>query len=136
MFRRARLILLMFLLLLTACQQRPEETAEQRARHLMAPVIGADAMQRAHVEVRPSTVGWLVIFRNANASCAEGTFWPGACRFGSRVFRDVYACVERDWQIRQMGASSAVNSLGAEDLCDAPSAPQPATLASTAVSNP
>jgi hypothetical protein len=41
-------------------------------------------------------------------------------RFANRSFRDVYACVERNWSIRQMGTSSESESLDDEDLCQVP----------------
>lgn len=123
--RCVRFITLVFLLLTTACQPKPEKKAEQLAREQMVGVIGESAVDRSVVEVRPSTVGWMVIFRDANVSCDEGPFWPGACRFGNRVFRDVYACVERNWSIRQMGASGETESFGEEDLCQVPTAELP-----------
>jgi hypothetical protein len=111
---------LIFFLLTSACQSEPEEKAEQLAREQMIAVIGANAVDRSVIEVHPSKVGWMVIFRDANASCDEGSFWPGACRFENRLFRDVYACVERNWSIRQMGTSGESESLGDEDLCQVP----------------
>lgn len=122
---------LVFLLLTTACQPKPEKKAEQIAREQMTAVIGVSAVNRSVIEVLPSTVGWMVIFRDANVSCDEGAFWPGACRFGNQVFRDVYACVEHDWNIRQIGASSESESLGEEDLCQLPTTELP-----TAAPNP
>jgi hypothetical protein len=124
-------LILVFLLLTAACQPKPEKKAEQVAREQMTGVIGTNAIDRSVIEVRLSNVGWMVIFRDVNVSCDEGAFWPGACRFGNRVFRDVYACVERDWNIRQMGASSESKSLGEEDLCQLPAAELP-----TATSHP
>jgi hypothetical protein len=116
--------------------QDPQQKAEQVAHDRMQQVIGSSAVNRAHVEVRSSAAGWMVVFRDANASCSEGTFWPGACRTGANTFRDVYACVERDWQIRQMGASSASAPLGAGDLCQAVSAGRTLAPALTAVPSP
>ena len=123
--RFVKLITIVFLLLTTSCQAKPEKKAEQLAREQMTRVIGADAVDRSVVVIRPSVVGWMVIFRDANASCDEGPFWPGACRFGNRVFRDVYACVERNWNIRQKGASGESESLGEEDLCQVPTTELP-----------
>jgi hypothetical protein len=114
------LIALIFFLLTSACQPEPEERAEQLAREQMIGVIGANAVKRSVIEVHPSKVGWIVIFREANASCEEGSFWPGACRFENRLFRDAYACVERNWSIRQMGTGGESESLGNEDLCQVP----------------
>jgi hypothetical protein len=111
-------ILLVLLLLTTSCQPKPEKKAEKLAREQMILVMGADAVDRSLIEIHSSKVGWMVIFRAANASCEEGFSLRGACRFGNRVFRDVYACVERNWSIRQMGYS--VESLGEEDLCQVP----------------
>lgn len=125
--RFIKFIPFVFLLLTTSCQAKPENKAEQLAREQMTPVIGVSAVNRSVIEVRPSIVGWMVVFRDANASCDEEPFWPRACRFGAHVFRDVYACVKRDWSIRQMGASSASESLGAEDLCQTTTAPLPTT---------
>ena len=118
--RFAKSIVLVFLLLTTSCQSKSEKKAETLACEQMTGVIGANAVNRSVIEVYPAKVGWMVIFRDANASCEEGSFWPGACRFGNRVFKDVYACVERNWSIRQMGASNESESLGEEDLCQIP----------------
>ena len=112
-----KFILLVLLLLTTSCQSKSEKKAEKVAREQMIQVMGAESVDRSVIEVRPSKVGWMVIFRDANASCEEGFSLIGACRFGNRVFRDVYACVERDWSIRQMGTSGESKSLGEEDLC-------------------
>lgn len=122
---RARFIkfILPALLLLTPfCQPNPEKKAENLAREQMLGVMGAEAINRSVIEVYPSKVGWMVIFRDANASCKEGFSLRGACRFGNRVFRDVYTCVERNWSIRQMGTSGESESLAEEDLCQAPGA--------------
>lgn len=127
--RFARIISLIFLLLLVACQPQPEKKAEQLAREYMTTVIGESAVDRSAIEVRPSAVGWMVIFRNAHASCDEAILWRGACRDGNREFRDVYACVERNWMIRQIGGTG--DSIGEEDLCQTP-----ATEAPTAKPNP
>ena len=121
-------LLLVFLLLTAACQGKAEKKAEQLAREQMKGVIGASAVNRSTVEVRSSAVGWMVIFRDANASCEEGSFWPGACRFGNRMFRDVYACVERNGEIRQMGASAS-EPLEEGDLCQSPSVVLPTATA-------
>jgi uncharacterized protein YgiM (DUF1202 family) len=123
--RFVKLITLVFLLLTASCQPKPEKKAEQVAREQMIGVMGADAVDRSVIEVHPSKVGWMVIFRDANASCEEGFSLRGACRFGDRVFRDVYACVERNWSIRHMGASGESESLGEEDLCQVPTAELP-----------
>ena len=131
-----KFIPLVILLLITACQEKPEKKAEQLAREQMTRTIGLSAVNRSVVEVRPSVVGWMVLFRNANASCDEGSFWPGACDFRANIFRDVYACVERDWSIRQMGATGPSESLGAEDLCQASPSNQTATPAPTLVPRP
>ena len=109
--------LLVLLLLTTSCQPKPEKKAENLAREQMLGVMGADAIDRSVIEVYPSKVGWMVIFRDANASCEEGFSLRGACRFEKRVFRDVYACVERNWSIRQIGTSGESKPLGEEDLC-------------------
>ena len=114
------LIALIFFLLTNACQPNPEEKAEQLAREQMIGVIGVNAVDRSVIDAYPSKVGWMVIFRDANASCDKGSFWPGACRFENRIFRDVYACVEGNWSIRQMGTSGESASLGDEDLCQVP----------------
>jgi hypothetical protein len=118
--RFVKFILLGLLLLTTACQSKSEKKAENLAREQMIGVMGTQAVDRSVIEVRPSKVGWMVIFRDANASCEEGFSLIGACRFGNRVFRDVYACVERDWNIRQMGTSGESRSLAEEDLCQVP----------------
>jgi hypothetical protein len=118
--RFVKFILLVLLSLTTSCQTKPEQKAEKLAREQMIQVMGAEAVERAVIEVQPSKVGWMVIFREANASCEEGFSLIGACRFGNRVFRDVYACVERDWNIRQIGTSGESSSLGEEDLCQVP----------------
>jgi len=118
--RFVKFILLVLVLTTAYCQPKPEKKAGKIAREQMTDVMGADAVDRSVIEVRPSKVGWMVIFRDANASCEEGSWWPGACRFGNRVFRDVYACVEQNWIIEQMGYSSESKSLGDEDLCQLP----------------
>jgi hypothetical protein len=118
--RFVKFVLLALLLLTTSCQPKSEKKAEKLAREQMIRIIGANAVDRSVIEVHPSKVGWIVIFRDANASCDEGSFWPGACRFENRVFRDVYACVESNWSIRQMGVSGKSESLGEEDLCQVP----------------
>ena len=118
--RVIKFILLILLLLTTSCQPKPEKKAEKLAREQMIGVMGADAVDRSVIGVHPSKVGWMVIFRDANASCEEGFSLIGACRFGNRVFRDVFACVERNWSIRQIGTSSESKSLAEEDLCQAP----------------
>ncbi len=97
--------------------QSDERRAERLAREHMSRVIGAAAIERSRVEVWPSTCGWMVVFRDAEAHCGDGPFWPGACRFGPAVFRDVYACVLRNGQIQQVGASQSPLSLDAEDRC-------------------
>jgi hypothetical protein len=125
--RFVRFILLVLPLMTAACQPKLELKAEKIAREQMTPVMGAEAVDRSVIEVRPSQVGWMVVFRDANASCEQGSWWPGACRFGNRVFRDVYACVEWDWNISQMGYSGESEALGEEDLCLAP-APERPTL--------
>jgi hypothetical protein len=118
--RFLKFVLLVLLLLTTSCQLKLEEKAEKLAREQMLGVMGAEAVDRSVIEVYPSKVGWMVIFRDANASCEEGFSLRGACRFGNRVFRDVYACVERNWSIRQIGTSGESQSLGKEDLCQVP----------------
>src|SRR5688572_4149013 len=118
--RFVNFILLVLLLLTASCQPKPEKRAEKVAREQMTQVMGEDAVDRSVIEVRPSKVGWMVIFQEANASCEEGFSLIGACRFGKRVFRDVYACIERNWSIRQMGYSGESESLGQEDLCQVP----------------
>jgi len=122
--RFVRSSLLIFLLLTASCQPKPEKKAEKVARDQMIRVMGENAVNRSVIEVRSSRVGWMVIFRDANASCEEGSFWPGACRFGNHVFRDVYACIKRDWSIEQMGNSGESESLGDEDLCQQLPAPE------------
>jgi len=128
-----RFIFFSLLLLIVACQEHPEKRAEQVAREQIIQTIGIDAVNRSYIEVRPSAVGWMVVFSDAKASCEESSLWPGACRFASNVYRDVYACVERDWRIRQIGGSGASESLGMEDLCQAPLSDQTATPALTAI---
>ena len=137
MTRSRRILLLILLVLAAACQPDPKQKAEQLARHQMEATIGAKAVERAHVEIFPSRVGWMVVFRDANATCEEGVWWPGACDFAqtNQVYTDVYVCVERDGNMRQMGASSD-KSLRTEDLCQAPPPGQTATVAPTMIPNP
>jgi hypothetical protein len=124
MFRFAKLLLPLLVLMLAACQQNDEQKAEQLARKFMTEAIGANAVNRAHVEIRSSEAGWQVIFRDTYASCGEGSFWPGACSFGPRTFRDVYACVDPNWMIHELGASSATDSVREQDVYHAmPSGP-------------
>ena len=127
--RFVKFIIVVLLLLTTSCHPRPEKKAEKLAREQMTRVMGADAVDRSVIEVHPSEVGWMVIFRDANASCEEGFSLIGACRFGNRVFRDVYACVQRNWNIEQMGYSGESESLGEEDLCQQLPAPELPTAA-------
>jgi hypothetical protein len=104
-----------------ACVLAPpigERQAAKRAQAYLRGVTGAAAVDRARLEVRPSRVGWMVVLRDADAACGDGPFWPGACRFGPTVYRDVYVCVERDGSaIHQAGASTSPRPLGPEDLC-------------------
>ncbi|HOG47742.1 MAG TPA: hypothetical protein PLB78_14015 [Anaerolineae bacterium] len=119
------LVSLVALLLLAAARQpdrallgqSDEQWAERLAREHMSRVVGAAAIERSRVEVWPSACGWMVVFHDAEARCGDGPFWPGACRFGPAVFRDVYACVLRNGQIQQVGASQSPRSLDAEDRC-------------------
>jgi len=98
--------------------QGEEQRAVELAREQMGVKVGAEAIARSHVEVRPVPAGWAVIFREAYARCGEAPFWPGACRFGPAVFRDVYACVEREgWRIRRSGGCQSPYALAAEELC-------------------
>jgi hypothetical protein len=117
MLRHAKWILLFLLFVLVSCQQIDAQRAEQTARWYMVQNIGIRAVLRAHVEVRPSKVGWMVIFRDAYASCDEGISFIGACRFAPTVYKDVYACVPQDWTIRGVGATKEPVSVGAEDVC-------------------
>lgn len=117
MIHLTRLLVLVSLLMLVACRQSDEQKAEQLAREYMTHAIGALAVNRAQVEVHPSKSGWQVIFRDANASSAQGFLGPDACGIAGRdcVFRDVYACIDNDWKIRQVGGSPATVSLNAQD---------------------
>jgi hypothetical protein len=130
MFRFTKLLSLALLLMLVACRQSDEQKAEQLAREYMTRAIGVNAVNRAHVETRSSEAGWQVIFRDAYASSKEGSLGPDACGWGGSdcVFRDVYACIDGDWMIRQVGGSPATVSLEAQDVvCQAlpPIAPAP-----------
>ena len=118
--RSIKFIFLVLLLLTTSCQSKSEKKVVTLAREQMIGVMGVDAVDRSVIEVYPSKVGWMVMFRGANASCEEGFSLRGACRSGNRGYRDVYACVERNWSIRQIGASGESESLGEEDLCQVP----------------
>lgn len=138
MIRLAKLLFLVFLLMLVACRQNDEQKAVQLAREYMSHAIGANAVNRAHVEVHFSKAGWQVIFRDAYASSDEGSLGPDACGWGGSdcVFRDVYACIDGDWMIRQVGGSPATVPLEAQDVvCQAmpPIAPAP-TMASSRLS--
>jgi hypothetical protein len=73
---------ILLLMLITSCQPKPEKKAENLAREQMIGVMGEDAVDRSVIEVYASRVGWMVIFRDANASCKEGFSLIGACRFG------------------------------------------------------
>ena len=115
---------------------RSDETvAETVAREYMVIKAGADAVNRSQVEVRPSDGGWMVVFHDAEAACGSGgDFWPGACRGGaaSAVYRDVYACVERDgWSWRIGGAGASPQSLGPEDRCQRGGGPPAPSAAAT-----
>src|SRR5579871_2465786 len=105
------------------------ERAEQIARANMPAVIGADAVRRSDVEVRPAPGGWIVIFHDARASCAEGYWWPGACThvaFGTpasfEVYRDVYTCVNGDGMLYGFSASFRPVGPGEEQRCGRPPA--------------
>jgi hypothetical protein len=135
MIRLAKLLFLVTLLVLVACRQNDEQKAVQLAREYMSRTIGANTVNRAHVEVHFSDAGWQVIFRDAYASSDEGVLGPDACGWGGNdcVFRDVYACIDGDWMMRQVGGSPATVSLEAQDMvCQAmpPLAPAP-TMASS-----
>src|SRR5438874_5915468 len=109
--------LLSLLLALDGCQGSTKARAEQQARHLMTLVIGADAVNRAQVVVTRSEAGWLVMFRDAYATCDQGVWFPGACRFGRQApYRDIYTCVPDSGEIGQVGASGD-SPFGAEDPC-------------------
>ena len=130
MIRLAKLLFLVFLLLLVACRQTDEQKAVQLAREYMSHTIGVNAVNRAHVETHFSQAGWQVIFRDAYASSDEGSLGPDACGLGGGdcVFKDVYTCIGGDWTIRQVGGSPATVSLTAQDaVCQAmpPIAPAP-----------
>jgi len=101
----------------TPADEIGQQQAERLARERMNLTIGAAAVGRSRVEVWPSKCGWLVVFRDAEARCGDGPFWPGACRADATVFRDLYACVQGDGQILQMGGSQSPQALGAEDQC-------------------
>jgi hypothetical protein len=111
------LLCLSLLLALRGCQLSPQARAEQQARDYMTIVIGADAVNRAHVAISRSPAGWMVIFRDAYATCDQGTWFPGACRFGRQTpYRDVYTCVPDNGEIGQVGASGD-SPFGNDDLC-------------------
>jgi hypothetical protein len=114
-----------------------ERQAAARARAYLRPVAGAAAVDRARVEVRPSRVGWMVVLRDADAACGDASFWPGACRFGPAVYRDLYVCVERQHSaIRQVGASTSPRPLGPEDLCQLPGGTPRPPVAATPLEAP
>ncbi len=113
------ILLATFFSLSVACQSE-QQRAEQVARQYMRNAIGPAAVERAHVEVRPSKVGWMVIFHDANTSCGDpgAGFWPGACRFGAVTYRDAYTCINYDGSLNgQAGASTSPRPLSDEDLC-------------------
>src|SRR5947209_4123344 len=108
---------LSLLLALCGCQLSPQARAEQQARQYMTVVIGADAVNRARVIVTRSQAGWLVMFRDAYATCDKGTWFPGACRFGRQApYRDVYTSVPESGEIGQVGASGD-SPFGNDDPC-------------------
>ena len=102
--------------------------AEQIARRTMPHVIGLAPAARAQIEVREGTGGWMVIFHDAWATCAEGRWWPGACRVLSSEdrIRDVYACV--DWQGTINGYGYYFQRIGPEfgASCGGPAVPMAA----------
>lgn len=129
-------IILPAVLVLAGCQGSTQAQAEQRARDYMTIVIGADAVKRAHLDTHRSQAGWMVIFRDAYATCDQGTWFPGACSSGRQTpFRDVYTCVPDSGEIGQAGTSGDL-PFGNEDLCQWPSpngtrAPAPTAIPGT-----
>ncbi len=125
MTRLAQTLFLLALLMLAACRQTDEQKAEQIAREYMSHTIGASAVSRAHIETHASAAGWQVIFHDAYASSDEGPFWPDACGWGGSdcVFREVYACIDGDWMIRQVAGSPATASFEAKDVACPPMPP-------------
>jgi hypothetical protein len=108
-------------LALAGCQGSTQTQAEQQARDYMTIVIGMEAVSRSHVVVTRSQAGWLVVFRDAYATCDQGAWFPGACRFGRQApYQDVYTCVPDTGEISQVGASGD-RSLGDDDPCQWPS---------------
>ncbi len=90
------------------------ERALDVARRVMNRAIGEAAVARSSIEVLTSPGGWIVIFHDANASCGQGLWWPGACRNvpAQLVIRDVFACVDREWRVDGFGSN--VNRIGPE----------------------
>jgi hypothetical protein len=108
------------------------EKAVALATAYMRQAAGNLAVDRAHVEVLPKSNGWAVIFRDADASCAEASLWPGACigpfptPTPPLMYRDVYACVnDVSWLVVGAGGSIA-GPLDAAHVCRNPTYP-PAT---------
>jgi hypothetical protein len=109
--------------------------AQQAAVAAMRVAIGPQAVDRAHVEIRPAAGGWMVIFHDAQASCGEGRWWIGACRFGpDQVFRDVYACVSPQGGVGGFGTSGETIASNSALTCGGapvPMGPLPGPAGST-----
>lgn len=118
MIRIVTCVLIALLLLLIGCYQHPGQHAEAAAREHMVNIIGAPAVNRAHIQTRTSANGWMVIFHHANASCSESSLWRGACRFSSDdVHKHLYVCVDHDSKIGLIGSRRDQIALWEADLC-------------------
>ncbi len=112
----ARLFAVLGPLSASACGSAPptvtdQQRATQAARADLERTVGPGALDRATVEVRPSAVGWLVVFRDINLPC-EQVHWPEACGMAAPlrptptpyVYHDLFACVEAaTWRVGRAG---------------------------------
>jgi len=124
----AALFTVLGLLSASACGSAPstatdQQRATQAARAYLEPTVGTGGLDRATVEVRPSAVGWLVVFRDVNLPCAQ-VHWPEACGMAAPlgptptpyVYRDLFACVEvATWRVGRAGGGP--QPLDDEDHC-------------------
>jgi hypothetical protein len=71
------------------------DSALEAARSMVGGAVPVAALDRASVEVRPVTTGWMVIFHDAMVPCGQAGFCRGNPRVPrSAVYRDVFVCVE------------------------------------------
>lgn len=76
-----------------------EERAERVARASLRGVAATQPAALSRAEVRPTTIGWLVLFRYPAARCPESAGGLDGCRL-------LWVCVARDdWRVRGIGSA-------------------------------